>query len=451
MAAKSALRMILSDSNLSYEDMQSAALNKAKEYKLGVEYLSKLRREIHGVGTGSSAGDENVAMVVHDVVDRSFGELHGRLAHHVGNMGTEAEGAGKNTDARTDTQWLKNTDAHLQDTDAPACTDNQQLINDESTTYSLEKDSCVLTKSHISSLACKSTTDNMVCIPKASLNSLCEKIDSLTAMVVKQKEDLCDLEMRLKNEIKTRESHLVEVIGSFFSEQSVGKTETDVTATEDVAERPKSNQIKKRRKKGKKAVQFAETNAEPGNFGETDEEPACTSETAPETKPQTEQRTNDTTKNRTNPSNKASTTVKFGSTTFEPIQADEDDCWKLVVSKKPDEKKAVLYLGNVSQETTAENISKFVAKRCESLGVHTPQIFNCRVFPNKDSSHGATVSARITIPASAASVLKNRTFWPRPIYARSWKFQNLASGDQAAITLALPECRTEASAGETST
>ena len=44
--------MILYDSDPFIEDMQSAALNWAKEYKLGVEYLSKLSKEIHGVGTG---------------------------------------------------------------------------------------------------------------------------------------------------------------------------------------------------------------------------------------------------------------------------------------------------------------------------------------------------------------------------------------------------------------
>ena len=64
---------------------------------------------------------------------------------------------------------------------------------------------------------CKFTTDNMVCIPKSPfLNSLIEKINSLTEMVVKQNEELHDLEARLKTEIKTRENHLVEVIESFF-------------------------------------------------------------------------------------------------------------------------------------------------------------------------------------------------------------------------------------------
>ena len=76
----------------------------------------------------------------------------------------------------------------------------------------IEKASCVLTKSE----QCKSTTDNMVCIPKTSLNSLFEKINSPTEMVLKQNEELHDLEARLKTEIKTRENHLVEVIESFF-------------------------------------------------------------------------------------------------------------------------------------------------------------------------------------------------------------------------------------------
>ena len=83
----------------------------------------------------------------------------------------------------------------------------------------IEKASFVLTKSG----KCKPTTDNMVCIPKASLNSLLEKINSLTAMVVKQKEELHDLEARLKTELKTRENHLVEVIESFFQDRGLEK------------------------------------------------------------------------------------------------------------------------------------------------------------------------------------------------------------------------------------
>ena len=106
-------------------------------------------------------------------------------------------------------------------------------------------------------------------------------------MVVKQKEELHDLEARLKTEIKTREDHLVEVIGSFFSGQRVGKTEIGVSATQDVAKHAKNNPVKKRKKKSKTATQFVEkTNEKHENLTETDGESIGISGTAAESQPQ---------------------------------------------------------------------------------------------------------------------------------------------------------------------
>ena len=80
--AKNALRMFLSDSDISYEDMCSLAIRKAKEHKLSVDYPLKLRREIHGVAACSDGGEE-VAVIVQDLVDRLFGQRHCRLARQV--------------------------------------------------------------------------------------------------------------------------------------------------------------------------------------------------------------------------------------------------------------------------------------------------------------------------------------------------------------------------------
>ena len=57
-----------------------------------------------------------------------------------------------------------------------------------------------------------------------------------------------------------------------------------------------------------------------------------------------------------------------------------------------------------------------------------------------------------SVPASAANLLKNRIFRPRPIYAGSWKCQGLVFGDKSEVIFTLPaaECQTEASAGKAS-
>ena len=72
--AKTALGKILPESDISYEDMCSLAIRKAKEHKLSVDYLVLLRREIHGVAACSDGG-EKVAVIVQDLVDSCSGNV----------------------------------------------------------------------------------------------------------------------------------------------------------------------------------------------------------------------------------------------------------------------------------------------------------------------------------------------------------------------------------------
>ena len=110
---------------------------------------------------------------------------------------------------------------------------------------------------------------------------------------------------------------------------------------------------------------------------------------------------------------------------FDPIASD-DESWNLVVERKPSPPKAVLYIGNLSPKTTAENLEKFVTERTKSLGVDTPRIFNSRVYENQKDENASSSSgtgARITIPVEAVPTLTSRSFWPRPAYARPWVFK----------------------------
>ena len=54
--------------------------------------------------------------------------------------------------------------------------------------------------------------DNTVCLPTTIFQELVDKIDDLYITVKKQSEQLVDLEVRLKNEMKLRENFLVERI-----------------------------------------------------------------------------------------------------------------------------------------------------------------------------------------------------------------------------------------------
>ena len=56
---------------------------------------------------------------------------------------------------------------------------------------------------------------------------------------------------------------------------------------------------------------------------------------------------------------------------FQPMQSD-DESWKLVVPKKPLPEKAVIYVGNLSPETTEDSLISFITQRSERVGVKAP-------------------------------------------------------------------------------
>ena len=106
---------------------------------------------------------------------------------------------------------------------------------------------------------------------------------------------------------------------------------------------------------------------------------------------------------------------------IDPLDS-EDESWNLVVEKKPTPPKAVLYVGNLSPQTTTERLEKFISERMKSVGAETPRIFNSRMHANRKDENGSVIGARITVPTDAVPTLTSRSFWPRPAYARRWNF-----------------------------
>ena len=76
-----------------------------------------------------------------------------------------------------------------------------------------------------------SSKEATVYMPEAMLRCLMAKIDGLKATVTKQNEQLADLEMRLKTEMKTKERHLTSLIENISQSRScsckMGSNETD--------------------------------------------------------------------------------------------------------------------------------------------------------------------------------------------------------------------------------
>ena len=103
---------------------------------------------------------------------------------------------------------------------------------------------------------------------------------------------------------------------------------------------------------------------------------------------------------------------------FQPLDVISDDSWQLVSSEPPRPKKSVLYVGNLSESCTDDDIKAFTLKRSGTAG--TPAtVHNCSIH----KAENGKISARITVDATAIALITSPNFWPRPLYARPWKFK----------------------------
>ena len=107
-----------------------------------------------------------------------------------------------------------------------------------------------------------------------------------------------------------------------------------------------------------------------------------------------------------------------------------DDSWQLVSAEPPRPKKAMLYVGNLSESCTEESLAAFVKQRSAKAGAETT-VHDCSMH----RAENGKVSARLMVEASALLLVVSPNFWPRPLYARPWQFkdrdqhQNAASQD----------------------
>ena len=102
-----------------------------------------------------------------------------------------------------------------------------------------------------------------------------------------------------------------------------------------------------------------------------------------------------------------------------PTPASED-LLSRVSDRKDQTERVVLYVGNLKVGTTFESLTTYVTERSKNIGVRCPEVFNGKVFqPQTDNG---TYCARITVDEESAEALADRSFWPRPLYVRPWKF-----------------------------
>ena len=108
----------------------------------------------------------------------------------------------------------------------------------------------------------------------------------------------------------------------------------------------------------------------------------------------------------------------------EPIAPDDDDdkLWSLMLKAKPTGKKSVLYVGNLEDNASEENLREYIEKRSQKAGINQPKIYNCTIFSREEGELGSW-AARITIDHTSHEHVCSRYFWPGRVYARPWKFR----------------------------
>lgn len=127
-----------------------------------------------------------------------------------------------------------------------------------------------------------------------------------------------------------------------------------------------------------------------------------------------------------------STSITSTSKVLDEVALD-DSTWTLVSSSKNRPvKKADLYVGNLKEGTTSDDLQQFLQSRVSSAGLSIT-IHRVTVAVSGSSNH---TYGRLTVSATDAPLLKERNFWPGNLYCRGWQFrENDMSTSQAAETI----------------
>ena len=118
--------------------------------------------------------------------------------------------------------------------------------------------------------------------------------------------------------------------------------------------------------------------------------------------------------------------TKTSRTVIKPLQSDDkDDLWTLVSKAKPSGRKAVLYVGNLEENTNEDQVQEYVRRRSMNAGINQLKLHNCKVYRREEGELG-NWATRITVNEASAEYLCNRNFWCGRVYARPWIFREEA-------------------------
>ncbi len=424
MAAKLALSRIIRDGNISQERMFDDALSSARENHMGVDRVINLREELFGERGSTSDNDLDVRGSIQQLVSLAISRRQGPQNDHADVCILEHEGP----EGEAHTQPIL-SDGTISDADNKNC----ESTNTTTLGVTGSEPSC----------------EDTVHVPASLLIKLLDKIDALESTVNSQREELRDVEKRLKQDIKLREKRLTEQITNLALDltrtESIGPKNTsrgnavDKTRSNTNAPRPQLQHAQQQngpkyhrtrssgqdRSTGKFAEPVPEANpiSEPERCMSEEDTSTCTRKVelqiqhlAKKAKPDVDGTTGTNLNpglgthpvSEPNPQPGQWHVVQRKKAVAE-LREKKKPLGKLVGALRV--KKQVFYLGGISTECSSEDVVSFCGDSCP--------LIECRIMRSK---RNGTQAARIVVSESNGQTLECLE-WPKHVYLRRWTFE----------------------------
>ena len=308
--------------------------------------------------------------------------------------------------------------------------------------------------------------DGTVCVSITILQSLVSKIEALTKLVLDQKEEILDVEKRLKMEYKQRENAVIERMKSLVMESQYASHPNQVG--EQAAKTSRRDKQKKKRmgEKSMSSEAYAQCQVENvyliesegdnaflsgeiaslGNKKKKLDAPVTAISIEQQKAEEPEQDSENSTHMHTQGKNldSTSTTSNAYDITRHRSDVDNSETWSKVTARRPKRsdqrdvhsaaatkeqpkkplgkllgaervKKQVYFVGGINPDCTSEDIENFCRPHCPLL--------QCRIVPSR---RYGTQAARLTVAESNGQLLETLS-WPTHCYIRRWNFQTSQS------------------------
>ena len=286
----------------------------------------------------------------------------------------------------------------------------------------------------VSTTSSTTTSNSTMCVPTSLLLGLVEKIDALHEKIESQSRLIQDVESRLNQEIQAKDRKILELVEEFSLNCACKVSSANVAQNTTVTHfQPSDNakQSETSKSESSSSNTYAQAAKKSQERLKIDQRPVQTKpstdhkdnkkESTARGKGQESGRNNNENDLASNSAKQPGSAVSKSSRFIHPTCKDSSYCSLLSSSDLQDEhqvKKAVFFIGHLRADAADGSLEDYVAERSEDVGVPVT-VFNSKLFRKPDTNW---CSGRITVNQDVAAVVGDRTFWPRTVYVRPWKF-----------------------------